>query len=523
MYNLYTYQKNLLLKEKNKYEEEKSRRIRLKRKFQIRKLSSNYDKRMNDFILNLCYRPIYIKNETTNKNHPNFRLSTKTPQSRYRNFSFGGFMTDKNRISLIKKEKELNKKYEEKILQEKSRSLNLENNNKKKPQFIQPIMRFKHRNELERILEAMDLLGKGKTETKMKKVVNQLKQTDIDKLRHAQGFWKLKQIYKHKTIDNNRNKKKKNDSKSDDSISNSVDEDNKDQDLDYNLEFNIHRKLININRQLKKQKKLRDQRLIDNTTGKTLEENQLLSKLESRNKGLIELFKDDEKMHFKGASQYVMSIQKQKEIRTNSALPFYNTVNDIKKNNINKINKLSNIKKIKFKIKKENQRPMTVNNLDLDLNKERLIKYFKDDSIKKLGIKYQIQKRKMDEVIKKEIDNSILTGFYEKLNKKEYSQYFSEPFFLEKNKILLNKQIDIIDSDLDEKLNYLRKIIDLNKNTYIIKPMKAKTRIYNKKNIKKEKDDNEIVIEGIKYKNDDIKNIADAIFTKCGYYNKKIV
>ena len=33
----------------------------------------------------------------------------------------------------------------------------------------------------------------------------------------------------------------------------------------------------------------------------------------------------------------------------------------------------------------------------------------------------------------------------------------------------------------------------------------------------------QIIIDGKKFKFDDIKNISDAIFTKCGYYNKKII
>ena len=524
MYNLYTYEKNQLFKQKTKFEEEKSKKLKLKRKYQLSKLTTNYDKRMNDFIINLCYHPIFIKDYTTEKNNINLKLATKTPQSRFKSFSFGGFMTDKNRISLINKEKELNKKYEEKILEEKKRNMKSEKIKEEKPKFIQPRMRFKPRSELERIIEVMDLIGKGKSEKKMKKMLDQLKQTDIERLKQAQGFGKLKQLYKHKTIDNNLNNHKNSNSKDDsknNTQNNSSIEENKDQDLDLTLEVNLHRKLMNINRQLKKQKKLRNQRLTDNNTGETLEERHLLSKLRTRNKELLELFKDDDKMYFKGASQYVMNFHKRNKVRINSALPLYNTVNNRKNMNIiNNIKKLKNIKKLNLRTKNENSRPLSVN--DMDFNRERLRKYFKDDSIKKLGIKYQIKKRYMDEVIKKEINSSLLTEFFAKINKKEYSQYFSEPFFLEKNKILAHKEVKIVDSDLDKKLNYLRNLIDLNNNDISQKVMKTKGGIFNKKMFSKEKDDNEIIIDGKRYKHDDIKNIADAIFTKCGYYNKKI-
>lgn len=522
MYNLYTYEKNQSLKAKNKLEEEKSRKIRLKRKFQLSKLSSNYDKRMNDFIINLCYHPIFIKDYTTEKNNLNLKLSTKTPQSKYKSFSFGGFMTDKNRISLINKEKESNKKYEEKIMKEKSRNLKSKSHSEEKHKLIQPRMRFKPRNELERIIEVMDLLGKNKSEKKVKKMLDQLKQTDIDRLKQAQGYGKLKQLYKHKALDKNQNNNN-NDSKNK-SENNSSEDENPDLDLDFTLEVNLHRKLRNINLQLKKQKQLRNKRLTDNN-GETLEEKQVLSKIRTRNKELLELFKDDVKMYFKGASQYVMNIHKNenKKVRINSAFPFYNSTSNIKNNDneddIKKL-KLKNIKKISHKRSDENIRPMSVN--DVDDNKEKLRKYFKDDSIKKLGIRYQIKKRNMDELIKKEINNSILTQFFSKLNKKEYNQYFSEPFFLEKNKIILHNEVKTIDNDLDDKLNYLRKIIDINNEKYK-RLMKPKTGIFKKKIFKRENDENDINIDGKTFKPDDIKNIADAIFTKCGYYNKKII
>ena len=56
----------------------------------------------------------------------------------------------------------------------------------------------------------------------------------------------------------------------------------------------------------------------------------------------------------------------------------------------------------------------------------------------------------------------------------------------------------------------------------MVKIKKPKTGILKKKIFKRENDENDINIDGKTFKPDDIKNIADAIFTKCGYYNKKL-
>ena len=527
MYNLYIYEKNQSLKDKNKNEEEKSKKIKLKRKAELSKLSSNYDKRMNDFIFNLCYHPIFIKDYTTDKNNNQLNRNQK-----HKNFSFGGFMTDKNRINLINQEKELNKKYEEKTLEEKNKKK--KNKTEKQKIFIQPRMRFKPRNELERIIEVMDLLGKGINSQKLKKILVQLNHTDFDKVKQSHGFGKLKQIYKYKygQIENNDSNIKIKSQNNSQSSSSSEDE----KDLDFTLEINLHRKLRNINLQLKRQKKLQNKRLKDNETGVTLEKKNILNNIRTRNKELLELFKDDEKIYFKGASQYAMNFNniqtnKNKNVRIISAMPFYNKVNNFHNYTTNnKKIRSRNINKINLRKFKENWRPMSMNNINNNFNKDnndeenknKMKKFYKEESIKKLGIQFQIKKRKMDEVIKKEINNSMLNKFYSHLNKKEYSQYFSEPYFLEKNSILLHNKAKTIDSDLDNKLNYLRNIININNNENRKIMIQSSGNSW-KKIIKKDSDFNKIIIEGKRYEENDIKNIANAIFTKCGYYNKKII
>ena len=511
MYNLYIYEKNELLKAKNEDEKQKSRKMQLKRKFQLSRLTSNYDKRMNDFIFNLCEHPIFIKDYTINKNNSSLQLNPKTPQLKRKSFLFGGFMTDKNRISLIDKERELNKKFEEKIMKEKNRTLKMHNHSDEKHKLIQPRMRFKPRNELERIIEVMDLLGKNPNKKKTKKLLDQLKQTDIDIVKRTQGYGKLRQLYKYRP--ENKNNKK-------DSKENSENESSSEDDLDYTLEINLHRKLRNINIELKKQRELRRKRLAENKGRGTSENINSLTIIKTRNKELLELFKDDTKIHFKGASQYAMNFKKDNKLRTISAFPFSYSMNNIKNNNLNNLNELKNIKKVKFRKISEDKRPMSMN--VIDENKEKIGKYFKDDTMKKLGNKYQLKKKNMDEAFKNEINNSIIDRFFSKLNQKDYNKLFNEPFFIEKSKIMFNKETKTVDDDLQSKLNYLKNIIDSN-NENLRTAKKLNTGLFKNKNFKKFNEENRINIDGRKFRPDDIKNIADAIFTKCGYYNKKIV
>ena len=208
MYNLYIYEKNIIKKEKKELEEKKTKIYKQKRKFELNKLTSNYNKRMDNFIISLCKHPIYLK-DLTNKNstqsivdEEKFSEKKILQKKKYKNFSFGGFITDKNRIKLINEEKEINKKYEEKIIKNKKKQeKKLEKNKIKNNKILlQPRMRFKPRNELERISEVMNLLGENKNKKKIKNLLEQLKQIDIDRLKQSREFGKLRQLYKKNTL-----------------------------------------------------------------------------------------------------------------------------------------------------------------------------------------------------------------------------------------------------------------------------------------------------------------------------------
>ena len=125
MYNLYIYEKKISDKEKKELEAKKVRKYKEKRKLELDKLTTNYNKRMDNFILSLCKHPIYLK-DLTNKNSTQLIIDEEKSsekkilqKKKYKNFSFGGFITDKKRLKLLYEEKERNRKYEEEIIKNK--------------------------------------------------------------------------------------------------------------------------------------------------------------------------------------------------------------------------------------------------------------------------------------------------------------------------------------------------------------------------------------------------------------------
>ena len=417
-------------------------------------------------------------------------------------------------------------------------------------------MRFKPRNELERIADVMNLLGENKNKKKIKNLLDQLKKIDIDKFRKTKDFTKLKQLYKKNPLYLEENKKDKSDSKSKDDDEDEDDDDN-DDELDYKLETNLHRKIRNINFQLEKEKKKKNKLLKDRGDNNG---NSLDKKIKEKNKKLLELFKDDEKLYFKGASQYVQNknnnylSNKNTNIRSMSAMNFPNTRNNLYSpksynSNIdinsfnsssprNKSNNITFFQKINTIYSDRKARPMS---MLISFNKKRnkaINNFGRNDLIKKVDIKYQLKKKNMDKIIDKEINNSILNDFYGKLSQKEYSQVFEKPLYLEKNLDRINIGKINLDMDLDEKLNYLKKITEIkfsnndgrfwsinNSKNEVNNNMRNSLCIPkgNKEKNKVKHNDDEVIVDGIKYKNYDIKNISDVIFTKCGYYHKKII
>jgi hypothetical protein len=208
----------------------------------------------------------------------------------------------------------------------------------------------------------------------------------------------------------------------------------------------------------------------------------------------------------------------------------------------NKPNNITFFQKINTIYSDRKARPVSVL---ISFNKKRdktNNNFGRNDLIKKVDIKYQIKKKNMDKIIDKEINNSILNDFYGKLSQKEYSQVFEKPLYLEKDIDKINISKINIDMNLDEKLNYLQKLTEIkfknnerrfwsvnnSKDGVNNNDMRKSRCIPQANKDKKEKNkvkhnDDEVIVDGIKYKNYDIKNISDVIFTKCGYYHKKII
>ena len=574
MYNLYIYEKNISERLKKELQEQKAKKFRLKRKIELDKFSMNYNKRMNDFIISLCKSPIYIK-DSINKESPQL-ISDKEKtlekaifhKKKTKNFSFGNFLTDKKRLKLLNEEKEINKKYEDKIAKNKlKQEERLEKEKLKNNKIIiQPRMRFKPRNDLERISEVMNLLGDNKNKKKIKILLEQLKQIDLDRIKQTQGFVKLRQLYKKKKTILEENKKKndkndknnKKDSKSDSRSESSEENREEELELDYMLETNLHRKLRNMNMQIEKEKKIKE-KILKERGDTTTKEDSIEKNLREKNKKLLDLFKDDEKLYFKGASQYVLNKKKlnnndikkkliisnkTNNFRSISAIPipksrkivpdFHNSVQFHKysgNKSGNNLLKFRNNKQLSYRVKRPNSMA--------PLSEETI---YKDDLIKKLDIKFQIKKKNMDKIFNNERNNSILNDLYGMVSEKEYNKLLDNPFYMGKSsKSSEISEKTIKDKDLDNKLKNKKKVIKMNFKGGILSANSAKDenegneykdvkKVIKKRRKKKQEDknkikhnDDEVVIDGVKYKNEDIRTIADIIFTKCGYYHKKIV
>ena len=518
MYNLYTFQKKQSDKEKKIQEEKKNQQITKKHKSEIKKLSKKYNNRMHNFIISLCKKPVYIKDINTPTNN-----NSQQNKTLYKNFSFGDFITDKERIKLYNEQKEINRKCEEKIYRNKlKQELKILKSKKNDNILQQPSMRFKPRNDLERINDAMNLLGaNNKNKKKIKIILERLKKIDFEK-----KFKVFKNLYKIQAQNLIQNL---------DSINKNTDDDS-DNDLDFSLETNIYRKIRNYNIQ---QKKLLKQRQIDLDILNNGKENNIIinkhfninniaSKLEKyfstnnkikstrNNKKLLELFKEDEKLYFKGASQYVNLLglkNKLKNKRSVSAIQFENLPKH-----------KTNLKKQSALIKNY-QRGVTKSELSMSGN------------LRELDQKFQVIKKRMNKIANKEISNSILDEFVNKFHEfaadKGGDINFYDQSFLYDDGSLKNIN-DKKNLELKNKLNYLKEVIkkdEVNNVNFNVNKFNTSKRNLGEKGKEKEKeirklmreDDNEVIIDGIKYqKFKEIKTIADIIFKKCGYYNDKL-
>ena len=501
MYNLYIYEKQLLEKQRKKEEEIKNNKFKEKRKSQIKRLFSNYCKRMNKFIISLCNNPIIIQDPLTpsdcrqipQKNIINRSFSKSN--STYKNFIFGGFMTDRKRIELLDQKKKLIKIYEDKIIKSKNYLENkVEQEKLKEKKILQPRMRFKPRTELERIIEMMDLFG-NKNKKYNKLIFEQMKKIDINAVKHYSGYGKLRKLYKNKNIKIIEDQKIKNKEIDEDS---NVDKANKDKDFNHkNKEEN---NLQSIDDNINKNENKKDKDKINNNP-------QDIIKL--KNKILKDLFKDEQKLYFKGASQYASS---------------YNIINKSNKNNLKFSRTNSAINQFNLKIRRImhiNNKNKNIRKLFSSTNKAKKDSFSSFDDLSNIslnGLGYNTKNKHKAKKINEEINNSLFFNYSNCIN----------------NNLKINLK-EKEEQNLQEKLDYLKKIIEKkddekNGETFRISKNFQKFKNKNKKNEHKlksykDKDDGnnikEVYIDGVKYKTKDIIKKSDVIFRKCNFYHPK--
>ena len=531
MYNLYIYEKQLSEKQRQKSEEIKNNKLKEKRKLQIKKLFSNYCKRMDKFIISLNRNPIIIQDPPTPINCRQVKyLSNKSFHQNNncnKNFIFGGFMTDRKRIELLDEKKNLIKKYEEKIIKSKNKA--------EKPKLVekiilQPCMRFKPRTELERIIEMMDLLG-NKNKKFNKIIFEQLKKFDINSMKNYSGYGKLKKMYKNRknnfeTVNITKNIEKDEDSNKKEN-SEKIENENK---YDNNNNDNEEK-----NKNKNKDNEIKLQSLNDDNKKKEDEDiNNLENMIKLKNKILKELFKDEQKIYFKGASQYALderyNINNKKKTNNNFAL----IKNRLKFNRTNSALNQTNYKFKNFKknLKNRDFRPVSFCHKKLP-KKENFSPFndLTDIAAKNFGDNPNKIKTKMNNVLKEEINHSFLLDYINKYkyNFKNINNSNKDKNFIN-NDIIKDSGIEDDDDNLQEKLNYLKKIIekkDIEEKEEIqrytdIKRFQNK----NKKNknlikyyLNKKKNKNDI--DEIKINSKDIIKNSDEIFRKCNFYHPK--
>jgi hypothetical protein len=151
------------------------------------KMVENYDKRINQFILNMATKPIKIKDYMHPIENVRFELMKETEnkiQGR-KGFIFKGFVTEKERIEQYLAEKnkylELEQKINEKSSKNNSPKKKASSNYASKYTYVQPQMRFKPRTELERIFDAINEYSYGRVS---KDLINkQLRKLDLNNVK----------------------------------------------------------------------------------------------------------------------------------------------------------------------------------------------------------------------------------------------------------------------------------------------------------------------------------------------------
>ena len=557
MYNLYIHQKKLLDLEKSSNEKKSLSKNESKRKKKINSLTKNYNERMKNFVMNLCKDPIILGQNDIEipqtKSEKNYEIEKRN------HFIFGNYMTDKEKVEIINKEREVLNKIEEmnKNCQKKRDIINARKNNC--DILIQPRMKFGPRQEIENLIDNINKNGVNHifVSRKYSKIVSEyLKKLKDNNVRYVKGYDILKNSYGDNYND----------------IKNILSKD-ENKENEYFYKDVISSKLShNNNIKEYKNKKIKIMEYKDSTKNKFyMPITKKIPSLQNNFKSneLKKMFNDNRKMYFNGASQFInLKLVKPKKknhlsedeisiIYTDKNIYFkkINNVNGINKNNNEHGNKLSrqqsmpNILNDYSKINNKIFTPINQNqnshesyikkylyNLPKNTNKNQILEenLFSNenyDNVQGLCEESKIKRMKMHSLINKEINKSIIKNY---IDKYDIINEFNKNNVINTNNLFFqsgNHIIEKVDDNLGGKLKYLVKVIqrrnqelmkENNSNVYINSSSHFKVLNKNEKKKKRKFANNDfMLIDGQFIAKNDIKTLSDVMFTKCNFYKMK--
>ena len=566
MYNLYIHEKQLSNSEKASSEKRKIIQFENKRKRKINRLSKKYNNRMENFVLNLCENPVILGQYKGNENIIfNYRLDSNENETK-NNLAFGNYISEKKKIELINEEKTLLKKYDQinKESQRKKDLLNAKKNNS--IMLLQPRMKFGPREEIENIVDSINKNGSFNINEKYTKILNDhLKKLKDNNVRYVKGYDTLKNNFGN-YYDNIKNIISKNEY----------------QEKEYSYKNAIASKFSNNMLYLNKKAQIleyKDPSITDEKNNNSPGSKKAHSKNKYniiKSNELKRLFNDNRKIYFKGASQFI-SLKLDKPKKKN----FHNSTDDLQEQEISVIYTDKNIyfkkgnKKAKDKSKDEknlnkqqsmpelnkNKKPkinmnlFSPSNQNANQNQSYLNKYLDldipqkykkhktplnriseenfEDNVQGLCEESKVKKIKMNSLMNKEINKSIVSNYMDKYDiinefNKHNTINTNSLYFQGYNSHIAEKP----DENLNEKLKYLMKLIkkrnreimkeNINTNSYMtatghLKSLNKKE----KKKVKKAASNDYILIDGQFISKKDIKTLSEVIFTKCHFYKKK--
>ena len=566
MYNLYIHEKQLSNSEKASNEKRKIIKFETKRRKKINILTKKYNNRMENFILNLCDNPVILGQYEGNENLIGNSWLDSYENEPKNNLVFGNYISDKKKIELINENKNILKKYDEinKESQRKRELLNAKKNNN--IILLQPRMKFGPREEIENIVDSINKNGSFNINKKYTKILNDyLKKLKDNNVRYVKGYDILKNNF-----GNDYN-----------NIKNIISK-NEYQENEYSYKNAITSKfssnMANLSKKAQileyKDPSINDDKKKHSPGSKKITSRNKFNNIKSNE--LKRLFNDNRKIYFKGASQFIsLKLDKPKKKHLNSTddlqeqeISVIYTDKNIyfkkgnkkpkeKSKDIKALNKQQSMPEINNKNKKpkinmnifspsnqnENQNQSYLNKyLDLDIPQKyknnktplnRISEENYEDNVQGLCEESKVKKIKMNSMMNKEINKSIVNNYMDKYDiinefNKHNTINTNSLYFQGYNSHIAEKP----DENLNEKLKYLIKLIkkrnreiikeNNNANNYItstghLKSLNKKE----KKKVKKAVSNDYILIDGQFISKKDIKTLSDVIFTKCHFYKKK--